>query len=501
MHALLALIVLTAAPPAPLPLDAAVRRAVEIDPRLRAAGVRVREAEAAETAALGAFDLVLGLDLEVNSTRRTANRVERIFSGDGGAGGGLPDVRTDKVSIDTLRGTLDASLTQPLVWGTVLRVGWIHGLTSTDDPLFPCGALLTEEQCYESRVQLSLVQPLLRGAGRDATESDVAGARAAQTVAQRERRAVAAGLVEGLVGAYLELAHAQAERAIREQAHALALEQLEASRARLALGQLAPVDLPAVEQAVAERAQALDLAAQRVADRDAALATLLELDGAPGVAVPDPETWPGTEAAAVEAAVANNPDLAVLDAEIARQRTALPRLEDATLPQLDLTVVASQTGHDEDLGGAVVALSDNETHFYGASLGFQLPLRNRAAEGTLAQARLAVERARLEREARRREVAQAAAEAWRAVQTAVRNEARLIEIAGLSERTLAAERARFDAGRTTNLEVLRVQQSYEEAQLAVARARVDRLLTTTRLRRLTGDLLDRFALTLTDSPP
>jgi outer membrane protein TolC len=465
---------------APLPLPDAVRLAVERDPALQAAGLRVREAEASEASARGAFDLHLIADLQLNQTQEQ-------FSGPGFQG---------LSSTDLKEGKLQLGFVKPLVWGTQVQLSWINDVTRTNNPFLNCIPGLTTPTCWITRFELKLNQPLLRGFGRDATEARVVQAQSDRDVSERQRADTAAQLVEGVVDAYAELAFARADRDIREQALKLAQEQLESTKTRVDLGRLAPADLPVVEQTVAQRQRELFDAERLLSDRAAALASRLRVPEAPEVAMPDGAAEPGPLPAAEEAASTHNPELAALDAQIEGLRRGLAPLEDATLPRLDLAATASRGGTDESYTTALTRLPDGQSTQYLLDLSFDWPPANTTAEAELRRARLALDRAKLEREARRTEVVRATGDAWRAARTATHDVELTRRVAELSAKAVDAEREKFAAGRSTNLDVLRVQQDYAQALLAVERARADELQALTRLRRLTGSLLGAYDLTI-----
>ena len=61
---------------------------------------------------------------------------------------------------------------------------------------------------------------------------------------------------------------------------------------------------------------------------------------------------------------------------------------------------------------------------------------------------------------------------------------------------LAAERARFEVGRSTNFDVLRRQEEVAQVQLGQARARVDEVKATAALAALSGRILDLFGVNI-----
>lgn len=457
-------------------LTAVVLAAAERDPSVRAAGVRFKELAGAAEAAQGQFDLVGDFGLSWNQQRTSAR-----------------DQTEKKVTLDTQRLSLDAAVVQPLVWGTLIRASWTNEFTSTDNPFLNCVPGVASDQCFESRLELSVTQPLLRGFGRTVNTLAETRVDADTEVARARKAATAANVVQAVVLAWVELSFAEADVRIRQRALELAATQERSARRQVEGGRLAPVDLAVVEQAVAERTQALFVAEQRAAERRAEILLRSGVD-VPSAALPAPFAWEADAVGTAAAAEAANPDLKVLDAQVTRQTTELPALRDRTRAQLDLAVSAAQSGLDKDLGGAIAALPDNDSAFYGASLSLTFPFQNRTAEGELYQAEQAVERAHLERAAQVQAIQLTADSALRALRTAEQAQVLAETVARLAEKSLAAEQRRLELGRATQLDVLGVQQKSAEADLAVERARTDRVAAATRLLALTGHLLDAFGL-------
>ncbi|MCB9538864.1 MAG: TolC family protein [Myxococcales bacterium] len=321
---LLALPLALTAPP--VHLDDALRAALATDPTLAAAGVRTRAREAAVVSARGAFDLVLELQLDADTERQT-----------GAFPGSAPE------ALNTTNLAIEAAVVQPLVWGTQLRLGLGHTLTATDNPFRNCIPGQASDQCHQARLELVVQQPLLRGFGRGVNEAGVRAARATVDAGKARRVAAAEQVLESVVVAYVELAFAQEDLAIRQGAVQLAERQLEATEARIDAGRAAPVDLAVVRQTLAERRRAEHAAARLAEDRAASLAVLMGVEAPPEAArLPEPAPWVGDAAAAAEAAAAG-PELQAAAKDIEARAEALAQEADATRPQLDLRLVAARS--------------------------------------------------------------------------------------------------------------------------------------------------------------
>lgn len=460
-------------------LGEVLRLAVERSPELKAAGLRVDASEAGVRSAEGAFDLVLTAGIDWSTSRQTG-----------------ADLMGNELQFDTQRLVYSVGLVQPLVWGTRVGLDFVTDNTSTNNPFRNCIPGLDSPECFDTQLRLSVSQPLLRGAGRDVTEAQVALARQDVELSRVERRDTARTRVEAVAIAWLELGYAAESLAIQQQALRLAEEQLAATDARIEVGQLAPADRPVVAQAVAQRRRAILLAEQALADQRDVVATALAVPTIEPGPLDPPPPLEMSEAQARAAAEETSVALARSRIEQTQLETRLAVQDDSGLPQLDLTLFAAQSGIGGTFGDALGNLPDNQTHAYGATLDFAWAPANNAAEGEVARIRASLAANRLAREATERELRRQVDSALRAARLAEGQIELDRQSAALAAEALDAEKKKFDSGRATNLDVLQVQQDLATARLQVARTQTDRALARARLLRLTGGLLDAFGLTL-----
>ncbi len=464
------------------PLADLVQIALDRDPELQAAALRVRERKAGQEAALGTLDGRLELSLEHSRQRRTG-----------------PGLDGSKQSFDTEGTGLSVGWIQPLRWGSLLELSLSQSLTETNNPFQNCVPGLASDQCYEARLQLNFKQPLWRGWGEEIQLNPLHKAEVELETSRDQRELLLEARAGEFLGAVLELALAHEERKIRAQALALAKTQLEANRVRVELGRLAPVDLAVLEQGQAERQRALLQAEGLLEDKRALLERWL---GQPPPSLPLPELppWRLSPEESFKTALKMQPELRSLEASRRLLILELPLLEDLGRPRLDLGLTASQSGLDADWGGAMVGLPENETHYYSASLSFSFPPANRSAQGQLLQARHALSRIEVEAEGIKRRLRgelEAARRAHHRSATALKLADELIR---LSARALQAEQDRLELGRATQLDLLRVQQELAEAQLNRLRVQAEGLRARLLLAQLTGSLLKDLALEIQTRP-
>src|SRR5690606_24929969 len=156
---------------------------------------------------------------------------------------------------------------------------------------------------YSAQATLDVRQPLLRGAGDDATLAPTRQALAARTASRHSRDATLSQLVLETLRAYWELWYAQEAVRVQREALRVAERQLEEQRLRVErLGTAAPVDLlqlssqrAAIEEALAiaetnRRARAIELG-RLIGVAPGAAAAGLEAAGDP----PEPARTPALE--------------------------------------------------------------------------------------------------------------------------------------------------------------------------------------------------------------
>jgi|JI10StandDraft_1071094.scaffolds.fasta_scaffold40060_3 outer membrane protein len=453
-------------------LPEAIRAAAQRDPGVQAAGIRLLELDGAAQAAQGPFDLVGDFTLTT------------------GLGSQIDDFRGNRVSLDRQTVGIEAALSQRLVWGTTLTASFTNSYATGDTFNLQTLELGTQDT-WQSGLGLQVRQPLLRGFGREINTLAQAQVEAADRVAQAQQRVTVAAVVQEVVVVWAELAYAEANVRIRQRALELALTQKSSASRQVEGGRMAPVDLAVVEQAVAEREQALFVAQQAVAQRQAELQVRTGLKVETAV-LPEAPAWLQTQETTAADALKANFDLLVVDAELESQRMRLPALRNDTRAQLDLTVGANHAGVDDTFTGGLSTLPDNQS--YGASLRLGLPFQNRAAEGELYQAEKALERAHAQRAGRVQAIQLEVDQALRALRTAEQAQGLALRVFELAEKSLAAEQRRLELGRATQLDVLEVSQKSAEAALSVERARADRVLAAARLQALTGRLLEAYGI-------
>ncbi len=486
MKKLLATVLLTAAlaVPAhaeearPIDLDTAIATALRQNDTVLAEATDVDVATAQVIALEGADDLVI--EGEVGGLLRETEPVEGPFF--------------QETALDHL--TASVGIWKPLSSGG--RVG----LTMRDD-ISRAGSRIDtgapgampfdlDYTVHAPRAEVVLVQPLLRGRGKQSAHAARRTAAAQRDAEAAERGRAEAVLIHDVTVTYWQLAYASREIAIHESALALARQQLEVTQARQGVGKGSELEVLAVEQAIASREAALLAARQAETERALELKVLLadESDDRP-LAAADPleggaATHPETEAALAQA-IAFSPDLHVL-AEHARAAAVERDAANQELaPRLDLVLRGGPAGNSDQAGDAFAQMATFDSYSASAFVSFSIPLGNRSAKGRYAAARLREKRLGHAAEEVRGELTAAVQRATDAIDLGAKRVEAAQKAADLARRTVELEEARWQSGAGTNFDVMERQDQLAAADAALARAQADLRIAAAGLAYLTGD--------------
>ncbi|HUS59200.1 MAG TPA: TolC family protein [Planctomycetota bacterium] len=354
------------------------------------------------------------------------------------------------------------------------------------------------DQFLTSRIGLSLSQALLKGAGSRSNLARVEQARIDAISSEYELRGFTEDLVARVEETYWDYALAKRQIEIFDESLKLAEKQLDETQDRINIGQLAETELAAAQAEVALRQEALINARSSLATIRLRLLRLLNPPG------PDlwerevvVETQPAVPDAALEDAAAHvdvalqmRPDLNQARLSVQRGDLELIRTKNGLLPRMDLFITLGRTGYSDSFGGWAFG---GDSHGYDAMAGLRLefPVGNRAA-------RAAYDRAGLSRDR--------ATEAVRNLEQLVQVDVRAAHIEvnrakeqvaataatrAYQEEKLRAETEKFKVGKSTSLFVAQAQRDLVAAQIAEIQAVVSYLKSFIQLYRLEGSLLDR----------
>jgi len=471
---------------------------------------------------LGAFDPVIGVG--------TPGATAMVGSPGGGFGqaapaaGGIGYSSSETPSTSALAGA-DVSRAAAFATRAQVRQRFDFGLSY--EAAYDVGRSTTNstftslDPSWSNNLGFAVSQSLLRGRGKEASGSQLLLAQRNRTVSEENFRAQVNGILFDVVNAYWELVFAERNMQVAESSSQLAQEQLGRTRDQVEVGMLAPVEETQAQVAVAQRRNDLILARNASANAADTLRALLEAESLPGgwetelVVTEDPAVTPrpADVDAALQAALANRPEVVAAEATIAANRVQVDKARSDLLPALDLvgSLLYQGIGGDRLVRGAFPdtriievipgGYGDALSQLFGLGFGtwrigfnFSMPIGNHAAEGNFAQATLAEDQARAELQRIRQQTILEVRQAARSVDDAGELMVSTRATRELAEQQLAIEQDRFEVGMSTNFEVLAFQDDLARAQVQELRAMIDYLRAEAALARVTGSLPDRYGI-------
>ena len=412
------------------------------------------------------------------------SRFDRFFTGEVGAQG---DNRTPIFpggAEDENSGTLNGAVSKRFTTGTEVEVGLANSRYDTD----AFGVSLNPS--YSAMVELGISQPLMKGFGSDIQTAPVDAAEYELSAATFQVDSTAADLAALVKRSYWELVFAWQDIEVKEFSVSLARKLLEETEAKISAGSLAEVEIYQPQSEVTRREEDLIAAEQAIGLAEDDLKLLMNSSDwlTPFTPTDTPRTEPvelSLESVLTNALV-NRPDLKAAKMNIDAAKIRQTLAEDNLRPSLDLVSRVGYGGLDEDYGEALDrALDDPDTHW---QVGLQLtvPLDNTAAKGALQQARAEHAKAETNLQLLQLEIKKSVRTTVRNVELAIKAMEATRKTSLATRKRLEAEQAKFDAGRSTTLDVLIAQESYARALSQENRTNIFYAQTLAELDRIQG---------------
>lgn len=413
---------------------------------------------------------------------------------------------------DTL--TLDLRFSVPTRTGfTIAPVLWMQGVRDNfvGKSDSPAGGGKGIPTLYRSVVGLAIDWPLLKNSGRDSVTAAERSARENWRASLESLANIAAQTCLRTTLAYWNLASAQEQLALLERAAEIQQKIGEVTQALVQADELPRTEMNRVA------ARTADLGAGVASARRSIASFRVELARSAGLSVVDEATAPLAAdplPAADEAAAFEGPALAaLLDASVARRadvKAAKLRMGAANAlvvgarndlkPRLNLSLQGGYNGIYEDGRYAITSVWNPtgywrtfQGHYVGPSfqlaLTFELPFKNNAAKGQLAQAealsmQTAITEKNVERTARGN--IEQLAKSLQLATSEVKSQR--AAVASYDE-TVQSTFEQFRGGETTLFSTLTTEQNRTQAQANLVSARLTWAARLARLRYETGTLL------------
>jgi outer membrane protein TolC len=371
---------------------------------------------------------------------------------------------------------------------------------------------------YFSGFSFDFNLPILKGFGTETTTEQLVLAENSYDISLSDLEGRAETVLETVEGAYWDvIAAAEALRVARESL-ARAQDLLELNRKKVEVGTLAPIEITQAEAGVASEEEGVILAEVGLANAEDELRRLLAIPDADPRWVmnvtptdrPDFTRRTVDLEAAIATALVERPEMVGARQTVKNRELSERVARREVRHQLDLNANYSPQGasldlpvpgtdvllSEADVGESVARSFQRDLYSWSATLVYSVPIGNRAAKATYAQARLAREQSEVELQNQEQTIRVEVRRAARAVDSGFKRfEAAQANVV-LQRKKLDAEEKKFDNGMSTTFQVRQFQTELAEAELSGIRAGLDYAKALTALERSKGTLLESRGLEL-----
>ena len=373
-------------------------------------------------------------------------------------------------------------------YGTRLSMGWTQQLNTAD----------RAGRYRSDGLDLAIIQPLMRGAGWDATTAPLRLSRLAEQANRLNLKATVAQTISQIIATYRELLRAQEQLSIVQDALKRSGTLLEVNKALIAAGRMAEFEIVQTEADIATQQLGVEEAQNQLDSSRLALLRLLALDlSTPIRATEALEAKPMQIDKRQAFNLAQNQQPEYLAALLGSQQADLNLViaKDSGRWQVDLVAGANQLrdAYNNDTGSG-----NNRTWNSYAGVQVQIPIGDISTRQAEVRARVNVQDqeiritdARQELERNVNDVVRDLGTRWRQYEISQR----AVE---LSRRKIDIEREKLSAGRSTNFQVLSFETDLRNAENAQLNALIAYLNAQTQLDLTLGMTLESWEIALND---
>ncbi|ULT73871.1 MULTISPECIES: TolC family protein [Pseudomonas] len=397
--------------------------------------------------------------------------------------------RANKGSNDGVRNTtLNPSSSLLGEYGTRLNMAWHQELSQAN------------RAGYYRRdgLDLSIIQPLLKGAGWDVTTAPLRLARINEQAYRLNLKANVAQTISDIIGAYRELLRAQEQLAIVEDALKRANALLQVNKALIAAGRMAEFEIVQTEADIASQELGVEEARNQVDINRLSLLRLLALDLSTRIRASD-----GLQAAKVSIDQQDALRLAQI-----QQPTYLATLLGSQQADLNLIIAKDQSRWDVSLVAGANQVRNRYDNDGGNGAGrtwdsyagvqVQIPIGDLSTRQAEVHARVDVENQALVLADARQALERSVSDVVRDLGTRWRQYEIAQRAVELSRRKLDIEREKLSAGRSSNFQVLSYESDLRTSENARLNALIAYLNAQTQLDLTLGTTLETWDIALND---
>lgn len=443
--------------------------------------------------ARGYYDPVLSFSLGWNSSTTPATSILT-------AGQGVPtSIRKNW--------TFNTGLTQNVVAGGLFELTFDNSRTTTNS------TFTTVNPTFNSGLQLSFTQPLLRGFKETQTERDLKLYNLDTKISDTQFQQQVSQTIRQVEDQYWELVYAIQNYEAQRRGLEMAIIQYRNNQKRVDIGVMAPIEITSSRAEVANRQQDMITSEVSIITAQNALKNLLAPDpkatiwGETLIPIDEPQIKEVSVTLddAIQTALKNRPELERWNLQMEQTEVSRSYLHNQGKPQVNLVLGLTSNG----TSGVVYGTSYIDTNgdgvpetpvehtpqpssplwgnfgnsfgqafgmdylTYSAAIDVQIPLRNRTNDAQLAQNFITKRQQESQFRMEQQSVMVDVRNAYQGIATRRKALDAAQAARRLSQEKLDGENKRFEAGLSTNFEVLSYQRDLVNAQVNELRAMVN----------------------------
>lgn len=373
-------------------------------------------------------------------------------------------------------------------YGTRFSLSWSNQLTQAN----------REGRRRNDGATFTVIQPLLRGAGRDVTTAPVRMARLSEQANRLSLKSTVSDTITQVIAGYRELLRGQEQLQIARDALQRSRQLLEANQAMIEAGRMAEFEIVQTEADVATQELSVEEAANQLDANRLELLRLLALDLHTQIRAAD----------ILDAAPVSIGLMQALTAAQEQQPTYLTQIIATEQAVINHTVARNDKLWDVSLVGGATQIRDrypgdreNETNraWDGyAGIQVEIPIGDLSRRQAEVRARVNIENQEIRLAEARQSLERDVGDAVRDLSTRWRQYEIAQRARDLSRRKLEIEREKLQAGRSSNFQVLSFESDLRNAESARLNAVIAYLNTQAHLDQTLGTTLESWDIHLND---
>lgn len=416
-------------------------------------------------------------------------------------------------SAETVEQFLSVDFDQITPSGGTFSLGWNGNRSESDgDPVSPF---------YRSGLTFNFVQPLLRNRGSLATERQLLIAQNQSLTNSQQFSQRVIQTLQLVIDAYWNLVESREQLRVAQESLALAQQLHERNRIQVEVGTMAPLELVQSEANIATNDEEIIRTQTLVGNAEDELRRLLNIPQGPlWEAAIRPTTAPEVEAptidvgASIRSALETRPEVRTQQLVIDLARREAAYFRNQKLPALDLTLNYGLGGANVDVIGldadgdpilgpgtfsdALGQIVGFDADGWTAAVTLTYPLQNRSARAASAIADLDVESAKATLTQIEQQITTEVRQAARQVDSAAKQIEAARASARFQERSIDAEKKKYENGMSSSFEITRIQQDLTAAKSREVTAIIAYSTALTQLQQATGQLLSTYGIVIDD---